>query len=305
MNNNYNLLKILDALLTEVHVTKAGERVFLTQAATSNALSQLRKIFSDPLLVRKGGGKMYLTPLAKSIRPQVNKTVLDIEALFNKNSHFDPITSTKIFTVGMSDYIETVFLEPLLEAFYKNAPNAELVVKHLNFLDDINDLEQGNLDIAIGNFPKVHQQLNSQALFADSTAFFARKNHPIFSNKTVDIKDLSKYPIISVDYSDRSNSNYIEKLFTDSDISLSINAVVSHATSALNIISKTDFITHSAKKIASPLILNNKIEIINNIKGLPHHLQTSQFEVKQYWHKVMSSNKENMWLRELIASISL
>lgn len=303
MNINYNLLKVLDALLTEVHVTKAGERVFLTQAATSNALSQLREIFSDPLLVRKGGGKMQLTPLAKSIHPQVSQTLLSIEAVFNKNKSFDPTTSQKTFTVGMSDYIETVFLKLLLDKFNQLAPKAKLVIKHLNYLDDISSLEQDNLDIAIGDFPRMHQLHKSQPLFDDNTHFFARKNHPIFSSKKITLSKLKQFPIIIVDYSDRSNSNFLEKLFDNSDIELPIHAVVSHASTALNVVSNSDYITHSAMKIAAPMMLENKIDVIKKIEGLPNNVQTSHFKVKQYWHNMMENNQENKWLRELIASV--
>ena len=47
-----NLLVVLDALLTERHVTRAAERVGLTQSSCSHALGRLRALLGDPLLVR-------------------------------------------------------------------------------------------------------------------------------------------------------------------------------------------------------------------------------------------------------------
>ncbi len=75
-----NLLVVLDALLTERNITRAGEKVFLSQSATSGALARLREYFDDPLLVQVGR-KMVLTPLGESLIIPVRELLMKIQAI--------------------------------------------------------------------------------------------------------------------------------------------------------------------------------------------------------------------------------
>ena len=197
INVNFNLLKVLDALLTEVHVTNASKKIHLTQAATSNALAQLRKIYNDPLLIRGQGSKMQLSPLAKKLKPQVASTLEKLETVFTQNTVFCPKTTTHIFHIGMSDYIETITLNKLIEIFYQAAPNAKLVVHHVNYLESTQRLESGDLDLLLGNFPHFEERLMKSKLFSDHTAFYVRTDHPILQTKLPTFRQLQTYPIIS------------------------------------------------------------------------------------------------------------
>ena len=107
-----NLLLPLKVLLEEGNVTRAGQRLELSQPAMSAALARLRRRFDDELLVRAGRG-FELTPLAEDLRPVVAEAVEAAEALLGNQRDFDAATSTKRFTVSMSEYAMTVLSEPL------------------------------------------------------------------------------------------------------------------------------------------------------------------------------------------------
>src|SRR5437899_8596319 len=95
-----NLLVALDALLTERHVTKAADRVGLSQPAMSNALSRLRAMFGDELLVRTATG-MKPTPRASELTEPLRQLLRQVERVLESDSGFDPMASERLFTVRM------------------------------------------------------------------------------------------------------------------------------------------------------------------------------------------------------------
>src|SRR5690242_17340543 len=94
-----NLLVALDAILTYQNVTRASERLCLSQSATSGILSRLREHFEDELLVRNGR-RMALTPLAQELAMPLRAILSDTEKLLSMKSAFDPATSDRQFTIA-------------------------------------------------------------------------------------------------------------------------------------------------------------------------------------------------------------
>jgi DNA-binding transcriptional LysR family regulator len=107
-----NLLVVLRALLEERNVTRAGGRLGLSQPATSNALARLRRQFGDDLLVRSGQS-MELTPLARSLLDMVSGTLTMAERTYEMTREFDPVASTRSFSVIGSDYGLSLLAAPL------------------------------------------------------------------------------------------------------------------------------------------------------------------------------------------------
>ncbi|AXB47859.1 LysR family transcriptional regulator [Amycolatopsis albispora] len=120
-----NLVVALRALLEERNVTRAGERVGLTQPAMSAALARLRRHFDDPLLSRVGS-RYELTPLGTVLRDR-SATACDVlERMFSSQADFDPATETREFTLVSSDYGATVFGVALARALHEAAPGVRL-----------------------------------------------------------------------------------------------------------------------------------------------------------------------------------
>jgi DNA-binding transcriptional LysR family regulator len=107
-----NLLVVLDALLREKNVTRAAERLHLSQPATSTALSRLRKVLGDELLY-KNGRHMELTPRAESLIEPVREVLAIIEQTIVRPRGFDPATDTRSFSIIASDYVGVELMRPL------------------------------------------------------------------------------------------------------------------------------------------------------------------------------------------------
>src|SRR6185295_7194275 len=100
-----NLVVALDVLLAERHVTRAAERLGITQSAASHALGRLRELLGDPLLVRGPGGAMVPSTLALRLAPQLRKVLEDLAGVL-RGETFDPATARRTFRIGGSDYVE-------------------------------------------------------------------------------------------------------------------------------------------------------------------------------------------------------
>lgn len=100
---DYNLLRPLRALLEERNVTRAAQRLHVSQSAMSIALSRLRSHYDDPLLLRRGN-EHDLTPLGERLLVDLPRAIAETEQLFALQSRFDPATSTRAFTIAGVDY---------------------------------------------------------------------------------------------------------------------------------------------------------------------------------------------------------
>lgn len=120
-----NLLVALEAILIECNLTRAGERLGITQPAMSGALARLRVQFDDPLLVRTG--RAYdLTPKASAMLPAVREAVAAVSRTLQVRPGFEPAVSTRRFVITASDYALSVLAGPLLRRVGRVAPSVAL-----------------------------------------------------------------------------------------------------------------------------------------------------------------------------------
>lgn len=142
-----NLLVALDALLTHRHVTRAAERLCLSQSAMSGSLSRLRAHFKDDLIVQVGR-KMVLTPLGESIAQPLRNLLAQTETLINSSPRFDPASSDRTFVVIMSDYAAQVLMLRVLQSVAREAPNVKVSIDRLTE-DNLENFKRGEHELLL------------------------------------------------------------------------------------------------------------------------------------------------------------
>ena len=169
-----NLLIALRALLEEANVTRAGERIEMGQSSMSTALSRLRSQFGDELLVRVGRD-YELTPLARLILPQLQRTLPLIEAALMSQSAFDPAVSQRTFKIMMTDFA-TLQLKPLLAKAVRLAPNIkfDLVPLPHNPTEASRDMMSHDFVVAL---PGIGIEGENHPLFVDHYVCLIDKNN--------------------------------------------------------------------------------------------------------------------------------
>ena len=173
-----DVLVALDALLIEKSVTRAGERLHLSQPATSIILARLRKYFGNELLV-PAGRKMVLTPLAESLVGPVRSCLLQIQHTIASKAEFNPSASNRKFCLALSDYVTAVLMPQVMHEVSRQAPGIRFELVRLD--ESIHQkLEKGDIDFLIR--PSVHALAThpKEPLFEDTHTCVAwRKNSSI------------------------------------------------------------------------------------------------------------------------------
>ncbi|MCV0395717.1 MAG: LysR family transcriptional regulator [Rhizobiaceae bacterium] len=174
-----NLLRALDALLSEGQVSAAARALNLSQPATSAALSRLREALDDPLMVRNGRA-MVLTRLALDLRPRVHRLMEEIEETLNPARQFDPARSERRFRIAANDYAAFAVLAPLIAGLRGGAPGVTVEILPLEG-DFARHLSQGDHDLAIRDAWSLQAARNSETLFHEDYVAIARRDHPRLS----------------------------------------------------------------------------------------------------------------------------
>lgn len=187
-----NLLLPLKALLEEANVTRAGQRLELSQPAMSASLARLRRRFDDELLVR-AGRDYELTPFARDLLPEVQHAVRLLSSAFRVEDGFDPATSTRTFTLAMSDYAIAVVHEPLVRLVEAEAPGVRLMIGHLGPTSRSSErvlIDNDALVAPLGfGFPGL-----SRPLWTDHMVVIADRSNARLSNGRLTLRDLAELP---------------------------------------------------------------------------------------------------------------
>lgn len=143
-----NLLVALDTLLAERSVTRAAERLHLTQSAVSNALARLRSTLGDELLV-PSGRRLVLTPFAAELRAEVRDILMRIDATLLARPEFRPETSQRHFRIACSDFVAEAVLAQVVRELARAAPLVSLDL--LSMVSDAThqQLQSGDIDLVI------------------------------------------------------------------------------------------------------------------------------------------------------------
>ena len=150
-NFDLNLLRVLDALLRERNVSRAAERLSLSQPAVSNALNRLRELLDDPLLVRAGRA-MQPTPRALALEAPIRHALQQIEHSLIAGEAFDPARSQQRFRIAVTDYVELVCMPALMRRLAEHAPGIQLAIQHLTPTLPVEALDNGEVDLVLGRF---------------------------------------------------------------------------------------------------------------------------------------------------------
>jgi DNA-binding transcriptional LysR family regulator len=179
---DFNLLKTLDALLDERSVTRAAERLSLTQPAVSGMLTRLRESFGDPLFVRAQRG-MVPTLRAEQLAAPVKQLLSDIEQMLQPQA-FDPATAQMIVSMASTDYALRAVVVPFLSALRLQAPNIRVAVQPVDVQHLAGQLDRGDIDLALVTPDSTALGLHTAALFDERYVCVMRAGHPDAAAKT-------------------------------------------------------------------------------------------------------------------------
>lgn len=171
-----NLLVALDALLREGSVSRAADRLGLSQPAASHALRRLRDLMGDPLLVR-AGPRMELTPRAQALREPLAAALAQVQALFEEDG-FDPATSHRRFTAMIPDVCTSVLLPAIVRRLEAEAPHVRLKLAPFRSPSMVSPEFARALDFVVAYQAHDFAGFHREPLYVDSDALAVRNGRP-------------------------------------------------------------------------------------------------------------------------------
>ncbi|WP_370462580.1 LysR family transcriptional regulator [Pseudomaricurvus sp. HS19] len=283
-----NLFVVFDALYAERSVTRAAERLHLTQPAVSNALSRLRQQFDDQLFVRSPAG-MLPTPVADSVITDVRKALGLLSRSVTNNARFDPLTAEKQFRLGIHDLLAPLVLPPLLQQLRQGAPNITLHSYYRDRNTASEQLKSGDLDLLV-DFPAVNaSEFRQQALGSSPYVVAMRHDHELAHRKTLQLSDYTEAEHVHVSSRPKGRG--------PSDIAL-------HAQGhSRRIVVRIPQQQVAAELTAVSDLLWTTPQILLQHSGLtskPLPFSVEPLVWNLYWHRSAEDDPANQWLRQRV-----
>ncbi|MEQ6898077.1 LysR family transcriptional regulator [Microbacterium sp. KR10-403] len=287
-----NLLVVLDAILTERNLTRAGETIGLTQPAVSGAVAKLRKLFDDPLLVR-GGRMSDLTPKAVELQPMVREAMAEIARTLNIRPLFDPLTSDRQFRITASDYALSVMTGPLLAVLEEQAPAVSVEFSPLMSVEPVDLLRE---DVVVASaardIPGKHQ-----ALFSDSMACVVAADNPRLRDGELSLDDLAEMPYVQVALAE-GVVMYADDALTAAGVSPTVARIVPGFLPVPFTVSGTGFFGFAPTRLAELYADELGLATARLPIRLPVLVESA------YWHPSRSDDPALNWLLEVLRTVS-
>jgi DNA-binding transcriptional LysR family regulator len=288
-----NLLVALKALLDEKHVTRAADRIGLSQPAMSRALGRLRVMFRDPLLV-KGAKGLCLTSRAKELYQPLKAILIDVTQLVSPTT-FEPDVIQKEIVIATRDYESTVILPHIINTINKEAPNLSFRIITL-VGDDLSPLENQEIDFVIAGSENQSTTLLRSNLFTDKFICLVSADNKIVQEKLTLQKYLSmKHCLVTIR---NTGQGIVDSVLQEKKMKRNIHVRISHFLAATDIVASSDLIITLPYRLGAHLIQQKRHIMFDPPFKLP------KFPIYLYWHMRNQHNPLNQWLRIIIRMLA-
>ena len=283
-----NLLVVLDTIYTEGGITKAAEKLHLTQPAISHALARLRDLFNDPLFERQGH-RMVPTALTKRLIDPLRGSLQSIGSLLNDTQSFEPASASKRFVIGLRDFMESTVMPPLMRALAAEAPGIEVSSVRANRRSLESELAAGTLDMAIDVLLPLSDAVKVKRISVDGMAVVARKGHPAIDG-AIDLDTYLAQRHILVT-SRRQGPGFEDIELRRMGVQRQVALRCQFYFAACRTVSQTDLVLTMPESYAH---MANR-QFGNQVMAFPAPL--SSMDAYMYWHASAENDAANRWLR--------
>ncbi|MEO0998550.1 MAG: LysR family transcriptional regulator [Pseudomonadota bacterium] len=300
-----NLLVYLDVLLREGNVTRAAQRLGISQPAMSNGLKRLRDVFGDPLLVRTRDG-MTATQRAEALKPEVRAALARIEAIVQPAGDFDPAASERVFRIMASDYAETTLLPGTLTRLRREAPGVTVDILTPSDVT-FREVELGQLDLVINRFDELPASFHSRVLWRDGFACVLNRDSELIDNFNLDKYLASRHVWVSktgmgvgvgIDPEDVQRLGWVDEALARIEHKRNIAVFTRHYPAAIQHAEQQRLVA------TVPLRAARAMEARWRIVLLPPPFEIPEIELTMAWSPLLHHDNGHRWLRQVIVDVA-
>lgn len=286
-----NLLVIFNQLLIDKRVSMVADTLGITQPAVSNALKRLRTILKDELFLRTGSG-MEPTPFALQLAEPVAYALGTLHSALNQNATYDPATSTRTFTLSVTDIGEIYFLPRLMELVTRAAPKVRISTVRNTAGNLKEDMEAGKVDLAIGLIPQLQAGFFQRRLFMQRYVCMFRRGHPVADRPmTLDLFQALEHVLV---VSAGTGHGEVDTMLDRAGIRRNVRLVVPHFVAVGHILHSTNLIATVPERLA--MRCAEPFDLVY----VPHPANLPEIAIKLFWHARYHRDPANRWIRQLI-----
>ena len=291
-----HLLRVLHAVVTASSVSRAADKLDISQPAASAALKRLRDLTGDALLVRTRNG-MAPTSRALELLSHATRALSGIDAILQHGQHFVAAESVRTFSIAAPDFLDARFLPALIGRIGRLAPNAQIAIHPLSVdMDYERLLEQGEIDVVVANWPNPPPYLRLAPLYEDEVVVMMRPAHPLAKKASLTAADYrSAQHIAPLRYAGGVRGSIDEHL-----ASLSMQRMhrvsLPYFNLVPNVLQDTDLLFTTGRRFAESCARVTPLRIVKAPLAFP------PMKFYQLWHERTHDAAAAKWLREQISA---
>ncbi|MGF9691373.1 LysR substrate-binding domain-containing protein [Rhizobium sp. 0TCS1.26] len=295
MKYDLNLLPVFLTMMDERNVTRAAERLGMTQPALSNALNRLRETLRDPLFVRERYG-MRPTQMAEELAPVVRTALSSLDEAIGGQQTFDPALATRQFTIAPNSYVEFVLMPLIVARLRELAPGIRLRLTPFG-----NDLVEtgavsGATEMVLGRIVDPPDNMVVQHLMDDGLACVVRKDHPEVGD-SLSQEQYERMKHVNVLPPGRMRVGLFQAL-QQQGLKRDVAVSVTHFLAVPEMVAVSDYCATLPRLICQRLARDERLKV------LPAPVDLGTFPVELAWHVRYRSDPAHRWLRSLIADVA-
>jgi DNA-binding transcriptional LysR family regulator len=289
-----NLLVVFDAIMRDRSVTRAGQRLGLSQPAMSHALTRLRHMLKDELFVRSPNGMMP-TPradlLATPIRIALDGLQQSLEPV-----QFEPSQATATFRIAVDNYAAIVLVAPIAAHIAGIAPGVTLDFRPSGTLNVPELLDRSELQLAMGPSAAPGERFSRRRLLQDQFVVVHRKGHPAARAQEFSTEKLATLPQLEI------SSAQFGADFVDSGPARSKSgskaAMRAPFLSAAQILATSDLVAVLPLNVAKNMIRSHSL-VFHPLSRSPKPIEAAMI-----WLRRLDNQPAHAWLRDVINHVA-
>lgn len=290
-----NLLRVFDAVARERHVTRAAQRLNLSQPAVSNALNRLRQALGDELFLRRPGG-VEPTELAAALAGPVAEVLDRLRDTLSVHAPFDPATSDRVFPVAFSEYAEAVLAPPLLATMAREAPGCLLAIRHGDRTNWQELLERGEAQLAVAVLPEPPAIYTRVRLLPEEFLTVMRPGHPLAEGEMTIERFVSVPHILHSPNGSRDGA--LDGPLAEAGHPRRLGAVVAHLAAVPEILTRTDMIITLSARLACAMGRAHGLVV----RKPPVEIRHTRLSL--VFHRRFEADPGHAWLRRMLIALA-
>lgn len=292
--NDLNLLKVFDTMMQTHSVSRTAESLHKTSSAISQSLSKLRAEYNNEELFVKVDRSLRPTQFAYELHEHIKNSLYILNNSTNRAKTFDPLTSSRKFTIGSHTLFDNLYILKLREKIKTLSPNISLCVSNLVIGQDNEEdiLRSRNVDAIIGANGITSSSFNAKELDSFDVKIICSKEHPRIKDSITIDEFMQEEHAIWVNtgaYNEHLNHKFDKE-----------RKIVYHSNSFFNVshlVANSDVISFFSERMLEAYGTLDRFKIIEP------PFETPEIRLNLSWHKRLDNDAGFLWFKNLIEEV--